>query len=73
MPGEPPITTTGTITEALPNGTYHASLPNGKIVVAHPDRRHRAKPLYNLNPGDKVLLELTPYDFSKARITRKPS
>ncbi|MEM7145448.1 MAG: translation initiation factor IF-1 [Verrucomicrobiota bacterium] len=71
MPGEPPITTTGTITETLPNGTYHASLPNGKIVVAHPDRRTNAPPLPSLNPGDKVHLELTPYDFSKARITHK--
>ena len=68
MPGEIPITTIGTITESLANGTYHASLPNGKIVLAHPDLRPGAPPLPSLTPGDDVHLELTPYDFSKARI-----
>lgn len=68
MRGEPPITTTGTITETLSNGIYLASLPNGKIVHAHPgDDFERIHP-GRLQPGDRVQLELTPFDFSKARI-----
>ena len=65
---DPPITTTGTITDLPQPKIYHVSLPNGKRVIGHVP-----KALINLHDtlkvGDTVHLELTPYDLSKARIT----
>ena len=65
---DPPITTIGTIIESPQPKIYHVSLPNGKIVIGHVP-----KALIHLHdvlkPGDQVQLELTPYDFTKGRIT----
>jgi translation initiation factor IF-1 len=58
---------TATITEALPAATFRAELENGHTVLAHLSgkmRMHRMKVL----PGDKVTLELSPYDLTKGRI-----
>jgi translation initiation factor IF-1 len=49
----------GTITEALSNAMFRVELENGHVVTAH----------IKLLPGDKVKLEMSPYDLSKARIT----
>jgi translation initiation factor IF-1 len=68
MSGETPIRTIGTITESFSNGTFHAALPNGKIVLAHPDREAPSPLKPPLASGDRVHLELIPYDFSKARL-----
>ncbi|CAN5138634.1 hypothetical protein BH23VER1_BH23VER1_18850 [soil metagenome] len=65
---EPPITTKGRILAAHADGrTFDAALPNGKTVRAFLPRwaDHPSPPL---QPGDEIPLELTPYDFSKARI-----
>ena len=66
MPPEPPITTEGEIVECLDERSYRAALPNGKIVHAHLSKRLDQAPIFCV--GDKVPLELTPYDFSRARI-----
>ena len=58
----------GTITEALSNAMFRVELDNGHVVIAHISgnmRMHYIK----LLPGDRVKLEMSPYDLSKARIT----
>lgn len=68
---ETPITTTAVVLEALGPVTYHLRLPNGKEIVGHLSRALRdcseGSPAFQ--PGDPVRVEMTPYDFSKARIT----
>ena len=69
MAQEDSIQTTGTIQVVEQGGkTYRAALANGHVVRAHIPEKLRPK-LVGLNPGDKVALELSPYDFSIARIT----
>jgi translation initiation factor IF-1 len=64
---DPPITTTATLKDSPKPGIYHLSLPNGKIVIGHIAKAHRH--LHDdLKPGNVVKVELTPYDFEKARI-----
>ncbi len=64
---DPPIITIGTLTEAPEDKVYCVTLPNGKTVVGH-----LPKALMHLHDvlrvGDRVKLELTPFDFTKARI-----
>jgi translation initiation factor IF-1 len=58
----------GQITEALPNAMFRVELDSGQDVlgiIAGKLRRHRIR----LNPGDRVKVELSPYDLSKGRIT----
>ena len=64
---ETPIQTIGVIHEALPRNVFTVELPNGKLVVGHLPRRlsHLAD---SLSSGARVVLEMTPYDFEKARI-----
>jgi len=64
---EGPITTQGTIIDRINEHTFHVSLPNGKIIIAHvPLRLKELSPI--LKKGDKTHLELTTFDFDKARI-----
>jgi translation initiation factor IF-1 len=68
MPGKETIEVEGTVIETLPNATFRVELANGHIVLAHISgkmRRHYIRIL----PADKVLVELTPYDLSRGRIT----
>lgn len=58
----------GTVVEALPNATFHVELPNGHIVLAHISGKIRVHYIRVL-PGDRVLVELSPYDLSRGRIT----
>ena len=58
----------GVITEALSNAMFRVELENGHIVTAHISGKMRMNYI-KLLPGDKVKLELSPYDLSKARIT----
>ncbi len=58
----------GLVTQALPNAVFRVELANGHAVLAHVSgrvRRYRIKVLL----GDRVLVELSPYDLSKGRIT----
>ena len=58
----------GTITQALSNAMFRVELENEHIVTAHISGKMR-KFYIKLLPGDKVKLEMSPYDFTKARIT----
>lgn len=57
----------GTIVEALPNATFRVEIPGGKTILAHIAGRMRMHYIRIL-PGDRVKLEMSPYDLSKARI-----
>ena len=58
----------GVVLEALPNTTFKVQLPNGHIVTAHISGKLRMNYIWIL-PGDKVTVEMSPYDLSKGRIT----
>ena len=68
MAKEKPITIDGTIKETLPNAMFRVELENGHVVTAHISGKMRLHYI-KLLPGDKVKLEMSPYDLSKARIT----
>ena len=64
---ETPITTTGLIRTRLGEFVFELSLPTGKIIPGHvPKRLNKLIPL--ITDGAQVQLEMTPYDFEKARI-----
>ena len=58
----------GTIVDALPNTQFRVELENGHIIIAHTSGKMR-KNFIRLVPGDKVEVELTPYDLTKGRIS----
>ena len=58
----------GTVIDTLPNTMFRVELENGHIVTAHISGRMR-KNYIRILTGDKVKVELTPYDLSKGRIT----
>ena len=62
------IKLTGSVVEALPNTQFQVELENGHIIVAHMSGRMR-KNYIRLVPGDRVEVELTPYDLTKGRIS----
>ena len=57
----------GIVVEALPNGMFRVELPNGHKVLAHISGKIRVHYIKVL-PGDKVLIELSPYDLNRGRI-----
>ncbi len=61
------IRTEGIVREVLPGTMFRVELPNGALVLGHISGKMR-KHYIRIVPGDKVELELTPYDLSKARI-----
>ena len=62
------IKLTGVVVEALPNTQFRVELENGHVIVAHMSGKMR-KNYIRLVPGDKVEVELTPYDLTKGRIS----
>jgi translation initiation factor IF-1 len=58
----------GTVTEALPNAVFRVELDSGHKVLAHVCGKMRMH-FIRILPGDKVKLELSPYDLSRGRIT----
>jgi len=58
----------GTVVESLPNATFQVELENGHRVLAHVSGKLRMNYIKIL-PGDKVTLEMSPYDLTRARIT----
>lgn len=58
----------GTVVEALPNAAFKVELENGKVILAHISGKLRMNYIRIL-PGDKVTVELSPYDLTKGRIT----
>ena len=68
MAKEKPIEVDGEIKETLPNAMFRVTLDNGHEIIAHVSGRMRMHYIKIL-PGDKVKLEMSPYDLSKGRIT----
>ena len=58
----------GTVLEALPNATFKVELSNGHQILGHISGKLRTNYIRIL-PGDKVTVELSPYDLSRGRIT----
>ncbi|HHU77285.1 MAG: translation initiation factor IF-1 [Caldicoprobacterales bacterium] len=58
----------GTVVEALPNAMFQVELENGHQVLAHISGRLRMN-FIRILPGDKVTVELSPYDLTRGRIT----
>lgn len=68
MPKEDTIEVNGTIVETLPNATFKVELESGQTILAYISGKMRMH-FIKILPGDKVLVELSPYDLSKGRIT----
>ncbi|MEO5343481.1 MAG: translation initiation factor IF-1 [Gammaproteobacteria bacterium SHHR-1] len=68
MAKEDVIEMDGTVIDTLPNTTFRVELENGHVVTAHISGKMR-KHYIRILTGDKVKVELTPYDLSKGRIT----
>jgi translation initiation factor IF-1 len=58
----------GKVVEALPNAMFSVELPNGHIVMAHISGKMRMN-FIRIYPGDRVTIELSPYDLTRGRIT----
>ena len=68
MAKEEGIEMEGTVVETLPNTTFRVQLENGHVVTAHISGKMR-KHYIRILTGDKVTVQLTPYDLTKGRIT----
>ena len=58
----------GVVKEALPNAMFHVDLANGQMILAHISGKLRMN-FIRILPGDKVTVEMSPYDLNKGRIT----
>ncbi len=68
MPKEESIQVEGTVAEALPNAMFRVELDNGHKILAHVAGKMRMH-FIRILPGDKVTVELSPYDLTRGRIT----
>lgn len=68
MPKEETITVEGKVIEPLPNAMFRVELDNGHVILAHISGKMRMN-FIKILPGDKVTLELSPYDLTRGRIT----
>jgi translation initiation factor IF-1 len=68
MPKDKALEVAGVVTEALANTRFRVQLDSGHTVIAHVAGRMR-KNFIRIVPGDKVTVELSPYDLTKGRIT----
>ncbi len=60
----------GKVIENLPNAIFRVQLDSGQVVVGHLSGKMRVN-MIKVLPGDRVIIEMTPYDLSKGRITRR--
>ena len=67
MPKEDAIEVVGTVKETLPNAMFRVELENKHLVLAHISGKMR-KNFIRILPGDRILLELSPYDLTRGRI-----
>jgi translation initiation factor IF-1 len=67
MPKEDAIEVVGTVVETLPNAMFRVDLENKHMVLAHISGKMR-KNFIRILPGDKILVELSPYDLTRGRI-----
>ena len=58
----------GVVTESFPNAMFEVQLPNGHKILAHVSGKMRMNCI-RIYPGDKVTIELSPYDLTRGRIT----
>jgi len=72
VPKEEPIELTGSVKQVLPGTMFRVALPNGHEVLAHISGKMR-KNFIRISVGDKVNVEMSPYDLNKARITYRHS
>ena len=68
MPKKDVIEVEGTVMEALPNASFKVELANGHEVLAYASGRMR-RFFIRILPGDRVLVELSPYDLTRGRVT----
>ena len=68
MPKEEPIVVEGAVTEALPNAMFRVELDNAHKNLPHVSGKMRMH-FIRILPGDRVTVELSPYDLSRGRIT----
>jgi len=68
MPKEEAIQVEGTVVETLPNAMFRVELENGHKILAHVSGKMRMH-FIKILPGDKVTVELSPYDLTRGRIT----
>jgi translation initiation factor IF-1 len=68
MAKEEPIEVEGTVIEPLPNAMFRVELENGHKILAHISGKMRMH-FIKILPGDKVTVELSPYDLTRGRIT----
>ena len=68
MAKEDVLETTGTVIEALPNATFQVELENGHKILAHISGKLRMN-FIRILPGDKVTVQMSPYDLTRGRIT----
>ena len=68
MPKEDVIEVTGTVAETLPNAMFRVELENGHRILAHISGKMRMH-FIRILPGDKVTVQLSPYDLTRGRIT----
>ena len=68
MAKEEPITVEAIVTEALPNARFRAKLESGHEILAHVSGKMRMHYIRIL-PGEKITVEMSPYDLTKGRIT----
>ncbi len=68
MAKEEAIEVEGTVVETLPNAIFRVELPNGHRILAHISGKMRMH-FIRILPGDKVTVELSPYDLTRGRIT----
>ena len=68
MPKEEPIQLEGTVVEALPNAMFRVEFENGHRILAHVAGKMRMH-FIRILPGDKVTVEMSPYDLERGRIT----
>jgi len=64
------ITMEGVVEETLPSTTFKVRLDNGHEILAHISGRMRVNYI-KLLPGDRVILEMSPYDLTRGRITKR--
>ena len=67
MPKEDAITVEGTVVETMPNAMFRVELENGHRILAHISGKMRMH-FIKILPGDKVSVELSPYDLTRGRI-----
>ncbi len=68
MAKEDVIELEGKVLESLPNAQFKVELPNGHVILAHISGKLRMN-FIRILPGDKVTVEMSPYDLQKGRIT----